>query len=608
VTRCGRCWPRRYALVATLAGAVLLAPTQPASAAQENAASATARQAPPALSAAASGAPTPGVTGPPGSQEEPFAESIEVSVVSIDVAVRDRAGHQVRGLGRGDFRLFVDGKPTEITNFYRTGEEPEPPQPSAAGNAADAGAAGELKAPTALSLVVYIDNANLRPFDRNRILKQVRTFLQKTLAPSDRLLVVTHDAGLHVRHSFQEDRSALDAELDRIEKESAAGIANESATRQTMELMKTVGCRQTDQLSSLAQAHAEAVFAEVRGTYANLFNLLGSLGGISGRKALVYVGDGVPLQVGTDVFGLQDELCHSVPGRSSGHPLDASPLLHKVTAAANANLVTLYTLEATGLRAYASAADARPLVSFDLSRRIDADRQDSLVSLAWDTGGRAALNGNDFSRDLDQITEDLRNSYSLGFAPAHPGDGKTHQVRVAVSRGDLRPSYRQTYRERTAEERFEGQVEAALVYGDSNNSLAASLKLGTGTPAEHGHLLLPVQVQVPFAKLALAEQADGLHGRVRIVVGTMDAKGGMSQLQRVLVPLSIPSADAKKALASQLGYQLKLLLEPGRQRIAIGVSDEVTHLSASIVQDLDLDKQGAAVVIAAPAEAPPHLR
>jgi hypothetical protein len=40
---------------------------------------------------------------------------------------------------------------------------------------------------------------------------------------------------------------------------------------------------------------------------------------------------------------------------------------------------------------------------------------------------------------------------------------------------------------------------------------AVSLKPGTGAAAEHGHLMVPIQVQVPFAKLALAEQADGLH-------------------------------------------------------------------------------------------------
>jgi VWFA-related protein len=597
-------WP-----VAPPAGPVTGAPTPPAAptapAAPADAAAPATLSGPSAPSAPAGDA----ALFPAGAQDS-FGESIEVSVVSIDVVVRDKSGKQVTGLTRDDFSLFVDGQKVSISNFYALAGG-APAASSRPSSAPAAGAGVPASAPAAappqrerLNLVIYVDNANLRPFDRNRVLKQLRGFLQNRLGPDDQVLLVTHDPGLHVRHAFRDGQGTLAAALDKLEKESARGLNSDLTTRQVLEQIKDFGCGRIDEAKSIARSHAEAVFADVKMTYANLHHLIESLGGLDGRKALVYVGDGVATQVGTDVFGLVEELCGTSQPAFDMPKLDATTPLRQVTTAANANLVTFYTLEGAGLRTYVSAEHQHSLISFQLSRRIDLDRQDSLTSLARETGGRAALNGNDFRRDLEEIAADLGGGYSLGFSPAHPGDGKIHQLRVELGRPGLRAAYRQTYRDRSAAERLEGQVEAALIHGFVDNPLAASLKLGTAAPSEHGRVLVPVQVRVPFGKLAFVPREDGRHGRVSIFVGNMDSRGGMSAIQRTQLPLRIPEADLKRVLASHLGYDVKLLLEPGRQRIAFAVRDDVARISASVIQELDVDKQGHATAVPAPAPAP----
>jgi hypothetical protein len=140
---------------------------------------------------------------------------------------------------------------------------------------------------------------------------------------------------------------------------------------------------------------------------------------------------------------------------------------------------------------------------------------------------------------------------------------------------------------------LDGQVEAALIHGQADNPLAATLKVGTAVPAEHGRILLPVQVRVPFSKLALISREDGRHGRIDIVFGNLDAQGGMAPLQRQQLPLRVPEADSKKVLASKLGYDAKLLLAPGRQRLAFVVRDDLARVSSCMIQDLDVDKSGA---------------
>jgi hypothetical protein len=131
--------------------------------------------------------------------DQPFAESVDVSVANVEVFVTDRDGRSVRGLARGDFDLFVDGKKVEIVNFSEIAEgspvavKEAPPAPQTAGTAPAPSQAEPLPPPEPppLSLVVFVDNDNLSPFGRNRVLRQVQEFLGSTLGPRDRAMLVT---------------------------------------------------------------------------------------------------------------------------------------------------------------------------------------------------------------------------------------------------------------------------------------------------------------------------------------------------------------------------------------------------------------------------------
>jgi VWFA-related protein len=535
---------------------------------------------------------------------------VDVAVVNLDVVVRDKAGKLVGGLTRDDFTLYVDGKKAEISNFSvatpgtpPTTARPAPTAPTTPGGppspatAAAPAAASDGPQRERLDLVIYVDEADIHPFDRNRLLKQLRAFVDKTVMPGDQVMLVTYDRGLHVRHRFQDDVASLKPALDQVEKESALGISKDLALRQALEQMRDLGCKSFDEAQAIARQHTEATLADVRLTYANLHRFIESLGGMEGRKVMLYVGDGVSTMVGTDVYGMLQDLC---PDQGKSLPMErqnALAPLHEVTATANANLVTLYTLEGSSQRGYVSGQDMHPLMSFQTSHEIDLDRQDSLTNLARETGGRAALNGSDFRHDLEQIAEDVNGGYSLGFTPPHAGDGRPHLLKVELKRSDLRAAYRTSYRDRSAQERLEGQVSAALLHGQVDNPLGATVKLGTAAPAEHGRVLVPIQVRVPFGRLAFVPQSDGRHGRVSIVVGSLDAHGGMSPLHRIPLPLRIPDADAKRVLGTNMGYDVKLQLEPGRQRIVFAVRDEVARITSSVAVDLDVDKKGTATQV-----------
>src|SRR4030095_14766439 len=46
-----------------------------------------------------------------------FGEIVEVNVVNVDIYATDKSGNRVTDLRKGDFQVFEDGKPVEISNF-----------------------------------------------------------------------------------------------------------------------------------------------------------------------------------------------------------------------------------------------------------------------------------------------------------------------------------------------------------------------------------------------------------------------------------------------------------------------------------------------------------
>ncbi len=492
-----------------------------------------------------------------------IAESVEVTVVNIDVVVSDRAGRRITGLTRDDFALFVDGKRVAITNF--SGPPPAgartealaaalvtPPEagtaaaaaPAAPGAAAvDAGSAATAGRQR-VSLVVCVDSVGLETFRRNRLLEQVRGFVRTSLRPDDQVMLVSFDPDFHVWHPFRSSVGALGPELD--------------------SLMRNVSPGGSGPIDPVDTKHF----------YTMLERLLRSLGGLDGRKALFYVGN----------------------GRSADGTVGA---LHRLTVAANENLVTLDAFEAAGLRVLGDADAARmaPGASPASEQLAGWGHQDSLFSMARETGGRAALNGNDFSQDFAEIAGDLAESYSLGFTPAQPGDGKIHQLRVELARPGARATYRASYRERTADERLEGELATALIQGVSSNPLGVALEISGAAPAGRGQVRIALKLSVPSDRLALVPGAGGRTGQVSIVVAGPEERLGGAPVQKLRVPLWFAEADLARVPAPPFVRELILLVEPGRRRFAVAIRDDVARVSSILSEEVEVAAGAGSAVV-----------
>ncbi len=541
--------------------------------------------------------------------DQPFAESIDVEVANLEVSVTGRDGRPVQGLSRADFELFVDGRKVEIVNFSEVAESsvlPSKELPSEVPASSPAAGAESPETqpapppePPPLSLVVLVDNANLRPAGRKRVLRQIQSFFDSAVGPRDRVMLVTHDQGLNVRRPLSPGKESLTADLQKLEKLAARGIHQDIQFRQTVQLIRDG--RECDEAEQVVRGYAAGVSGEARTTLNNLASLVESLSGVEGRKVVLYVSDGIALHPGEDAFKVWAELCGANAVFKAD---DLTAAFRKLTTLANANGVTFHALEAAGLRGFSSASAedaATALVNLDFDKAAGA--QQVLFHLAKETGGRAVLNGNDFKADLAQVATDLRSYYSLGYTPTRSGDGKVRAIEVKVKREGVRVRNRTTYTDRPRGERMAAQVQTALLHGIVDNPLQAGIELVSSEPAGRGQHLVKLRLRLPLRQIVLVSQGDAWTGQLTLWIGARDAAGRVAPVQSVRVPIRIPApatpgVEGKQQLDRLFAYDIRMrMAERGEETVALGIQDDLGHTTSFITRVFRVEKKG---VTAAP--------
>ncbi|HEX3530631.1 MAG TPA: VWA domain-containing protein [Thermoanaerobaculia bacterium] len=556
----------------------------------------------------------------------PFGERVDVNIVNVEVWVTDRDGNPVNGLQRGDFEIREDGKPVGIANFEAFAQKVAAPS-AATPEARKTGAA-----PEAIHLVIYVDNTFLLPAHRNRVLRQLRDFIAR-LSPADEVMLVTEDPALKVRQAFTRDRAALLRTVDEVEKSASTGVSHASAKAQAIDTIFNIrevnagngqgnvpGTPCPPDLVQPARSYADVLRADVLRSLGAMTVLVNSLSGVPGRKALLLVSDGMPVTPGEEIFQILVEMCH--PSGTSGsrdaeiggttaegdydasqaaldaQSYDTSTAFRAFTAHANAQRVTLYTLEASGLAgSAASAAEIGPrerILQLPGIQLVETSNlQNSLFVLASDTGGRAILNANDLTHDLTHIQEDFATYYSLAYSPPHSGDGHDHRIEVRVKRPGVKVRYRQSYRDKPALERTVDRTLASLLYGYEDNPLEIQAEIGDAAPlalsnGKSATWSVPVRLRIPLFRVTMLPTETSFEGKLRLLVATANADGKRSPVRQVQVPIHIPRLSALTALGQYYQYEVKLNLESGEQHLAIAVRDEATTTTSFIARTLKL--------------------
>lgn len=542
-----------------------------------------------------------------------FEERVGVEVVSIDVVVVDRKGTPIQGLGRDDFELRIDGQPVEIANFYAAGrpvtvaEETEVPEAPAAEERPTVEPLEE-----GLHVAVFVDNFYLSVGGRNRLLRDLPSFLDRQLADGAEILIAFSDrGGLELLTSFTTDRAALLGALKKVAAKPITGQEQEVTYRRTLhsviDLYKNCldspildPCKDCwPSIVNTVEMYSFDVDRERRGTLAGLANVTSALSLLEGRKIVLYAADGMQLQPAVDLFHYLGELCPenslSSAVTSGQMRMDGLATFQRLTARANSSRVTFYTLETSGLRTLSSSSvvfgdtgpDGQVLKPSAVNDQIRfANLQGTLFLLADDTGGKAILNANRLAEPLAKLHEELGSYYSLGYSPNHPGAGETHRVVVKVRGKHADVRYRRSFRHKGVEEQLAERTLGAFLLGAEKNPLLAEVRSGEPSPGSEGRLVVPVEVSVPYEKLTLLPYEEERLGRVTLIVAAPEKDGKMTAIRKkeltVRAPLKAASTGAR---LYQVGVNVELL--PGHHNLAVALWDEVAAAGSYLRLEVD---------------------
>lgn len=540
---------------------------------------------------------TPDTGGEPA--EGQFFESIDVNVVNVDVFVTDRKGNRIRGLSVDDFELFENRRPVQITNFYAV-EDGRPvlagpgmltpgSLPEAATVSTPGGGEAAVPEDQRLHLVVYVDNWNIRPFNRNRVFVAMREFLRERLSPSDRVMLMTYDREPHMRRPFTSDPAVVASALFEIEKLSANGVRLESDRREILGAIEEA--KRSDEVYHRVRTYAESLHNDLSFSVTSLRDLVQHLAGLPGRKAILYVSDGLEMVPGEDVYNALREKFPDTSGVAlETRNWDLTRRFQELVASANASRISFYTIDAGGLRISTniSAQQMRPGASSFVDSIYWGNLQGSIQMIADRTGGTAIINTNDPAKGLEVVADDFRNYYSLGYSPSREPDGRYHPIEVRAKNKEYTVRHRDGYRDKSIESRMADGVTSTLYFDIESNPLGIQIERGRETASDRGHFMVPISVVIPIGNLVMVPQGDRHVARVRLFFAALDEDGGTSEVQEARLPIEIPSAQYDEAAKGQWRYDVPLLMRSGPQRLAVGLRDEFGQVSSFAVKTIQV--------------------
>ena len=558
----------------------------------------------------------------------PFGETVFVRVVNVDVFVRDKEGNPVTGLTVDDFELFEDGKPIAISNFYEYKEgrevkdevEPiKPERPRTRDEVFDSHPslkASDVPEDQRLNLVVYVDQQNITPINRNKLFRYLRQFLNTKLDRDDRVMLVTYNRSLKVVRGFTTDSQLIADATYELEKHTG-GRSTQQSDR--IDVLKEIDEGRDCQMSlGRAKLYAENVFNDLQFTMDGLRTAMDQLAGVPGRKAVLYVSEGLQMRAGEDIFWALDERYQQGSGNANesgvgfsdcGNAImesfhyDASRRLTDIANAASANRVTIYTVDAAGLRI--GGLRSAEFGSIGLSTNIESiytrNLQDTLMFLADKTGGRSIVNTNNFLDGLSAIGTDFDNFYSLGFQPSHAGTGRRYPIDVQVKKDVMKARNiakaqirsRDSYRDKPVEQEMGDATLAALTFGFESNTHGVKMEIEDTIPGERSNeFTVHLKVMVPINSLELypVGQTGEWEARMRLWVQAIDGQGRTSPVQEQRWTLSppIPNDQLEDVKKRYTSYVIPMIMRRGDQRVAIALRDEISAKTSYVTHHVNV--------------------
>ncbi len=509
----------------------------------------------------------------PGSNDTPTL-SVRSQIVIETVVVKDKKGNTIDGLTAKDFTLTEDGVPQTIrfcepqslpstlsdvpltplgredikiyNTLTRTQITPESP--------------GDVRYKDHRLLALYFDMTAMRPADQLRALAAAEKFIRSQMTTSDLVSIMRYSGGsVDVLQDFTADRNRLLSILETLVVGEGQGSA--------------------ESVDDASGADTGAAFGQDDSEF-NVFNTdrqlsalqtaARMLGQLNEKKSLIYFASGLRLNGVDNEAQLQATVDAAIRAGVSFWPIDARGLV----AQAPLGDATQGSPGNAGM--YSGAAALATTTNLQRS-------QDTLFSLAGDTGGKALLDYNDLTKGIVQAQQSITNYYILEYYPTNTAlNGKFRHVKISVNPElSAKLDYRQGYFAGKEFSKFttvdkERQLEDALMLGDPITDLTIAIEINY-FQLNRAEYFVPIVVKIPGRELALAKRGGAEHTLIDFVGEIKDVYGGTTVTNvRDNVNIKLTDATAAELAKQPIEYEAGFTLLPGKYMIKFLARDDET--------------------------------
>ena len=496
-------------------------------------------------------------------------------LVLVSVTARDKSGRLVRDLKQSDFTVLEDGKPQHIASFdiedvQNYAENTGPSQAESQGAIPSGLLTSKDVAKDVLRdrrfIVLFFDFSAMESDEVERAMSSAEKFVEKQMTPADLVAIVSLSTALMVNQDFTSDRQQLTSVLHKLHGLDATGMEQSN--------------------TSDVQEDTGAAFSADDSEY-NIFNtdlrlqaiaqVSQVLSRINQKKSILYFSGGVQ-KTGTE---------------------NQSQLRAAVNMAVRAN-VSLYPVDTRGLQAFAaggsaSSASIRGTSAYSgraVEQQFDSNfqTQETLATLANDTGGRAFFDTNDFTKAYDRVQADTSTYYVLGYRSTNTRmDGRYRKITVKLNRPDVKLEYRtgyygprdfQHYTKDDKEQQLQDELASDLPNTDVPVYLSTEL-----FRSQEDKYFIPVSLVVPGSAIPFTPATEKDKASLDIL-GLVREKKTNFPVGNVRDTVKIALEGTQETRRQNVQYNTGFLLAPGTYHLKLVIRENQNGSMGSFETDL----------------------
>ena len=536
-------------------------------------------------------APTPGAPASTGttiqqvgnSTSDSFTLRVNTQLVLTNVVVRDKkTGNVIRDLKASDFTVLENNKPQRISSFdFQTvdaaarlneatvsGTTPTIAQILDRSMGADATQLRDHRL-----IVLFFDLSSMQDEDIDRAVSAAQDYIKNKMAPADLVAVASLGTALTLDHDFTANKADLLKAVDKYNGTNEAGAFAAGAT-------STTDVTSEDTTGFTADDTEYNNLNTDRELYA-IQSIAKSLERLDQRKSMLYFSGGLARN------GIENQ----------------ASMRAATNEAVKANMA-IYTVDARGLEALSPLGDAssgslRGNVAYSgraMQSRLDSNfaSQETLGTLASDTGGKFFSDSNDFGPAFQQIQHDTEAYYILGFRSTDARrDGAFRHLTVKLNRQDAKLEYRPGYYA-PADFQHQKTEDRELALNDQLKSDLPAVDISMYLEAfyfrENPNLYyVPMSLIVPGSQIPFIKAKDQDKATLDVIAQVKNAQGIAVGNVRDTLKLAV-NGDVGAARRN-IQYSTGFSLAPGHYHVKFVARENETGNMGSFETDLVVPDQ-----------------